>query len=211
MIKKPNNELNLIYYNAFYNALKEYADTLRKDPKHYEDKTYLLKKVIFYGVKSVNTEEPTAVRKEKEIDNFNLIFVLNDMMALLTPREFVNLFPIKKDFNGHKFCAKDYFYTKDYINKLNQNDPIGNENILDFLWAYTNDDIFEFVMNSMENLNNLRKLNGEPSLMQEFFRKNGIETYTLNTDLNENEHSSNNTDTVLKAKNNRVKHLRIIR
>ncbi len=66
-------------------------------------------------------------------------------------------------------------------------------------------------MNSMENLNNLRKLNGEPSLMQEFFRKNGIETYTLNTDLNENEHSSNNTDTVLKAKNNRVKHLRIIR
>ncbi len=96
--------------------------------------------------------------------------------------------------------CKDYFYTKDYINKLNQNDPIGNENILDFLWAYTNDDIFEFVMNSMESLNNLRKLNGEPSLMKEFFCKNGIETYTLNTDLNENEHSPNNTDTVLKAK-----------
>ncbi|NCI20702.1 phage infection protein [Clostridium botulinum] len=194
-----------MYYNVFYNALKEYADTLRKDPKHYEDKTYLLKKIIFYGVKSVNTEEPTAVRKEKEIDNFNLIFVLNDMMTLLTPREFVNLFPIKKDFNGHKFCARDY------INKLNQNNPIGNENILDFLWAYTNDDIFEFVMNSIESLNNLRKLNGEPSLMQEFFRENGIETYTLNTDLNENEHSLNNTDTVLKAKSNRVKHLRIIK
>ncbi|WP_243153192.1 hypothetical protein [Clostridium botulinum] len=145
------------------------------------------------------------MRKEKEIDNFNLIFVLNDMMTLLTPREFVNLFPIKKDFNGHKFCARDY------INKLNQNNPIGNENILDFLWAYTNDDIFEFVMNSIESLNNLRKLNGEPSLMQEFFRENGIETYTLNTDLNENEHSLNNTDTVLKAKSNRVKHLRIIK
>ncbi|WP_236900187.1 hypothetical protein [Clostridium sporogenes] len=94
---------------------------------------------------------------------------------------------------------------------MNQNNPIGNENILDFLWAYTNDDIFEFVMNSMESLNNLRKLNGEPSLMQEFFRKNAIETYTLNTDLNENEHSLNNTDTVLKAKSNRVKHLRIIK
>ncbi|APU86894.1 hypothetical protein [Clostridium botulinum] len=36
------------------------------------------------------------MRKEKEIDNFNLIFILNDMMALLTPREFINLFPIKK-------------------------------------------------------------------------------------------------------------------
>ena len=75
------------------------------------------------------------------------------------------MFPIDKDYKGNKWGLKDYFYTRDYINGLEQDKPIGEE-ILKFLWEYQNKDITDFNVCCMEAMSNLRKLDGLPSLAE---------------------------------------------
>ncbi|GAB6151770.1 hypothetical protein JCM17380_05200 [Desulfosporosinus burensis] len=51
------------------------------------------------------------------------------------PYESVNLLPIRKDYRGHKYESKDYFYTRDYIKGL---DPSGGRLFCVFGYTYKN-------------------------------------------------------------------------
>jgi len=55
-------------------------------------------------------------------------------LGWLTPSEFMTISPIEKEYNGHKWGFKDYFYTRDYINTLDPSKPIGQEEALHFIW-----------------------------------------------------------------------------
>ena len=95
----------------------------------------------------------------------------------------MSLFPISKDYNGHKYQAKDYFYTKDYMNKLEKDKPLRDQvEVIELLWVYVNDEIFDFNMAILDCIDNLRKLDGELSLAEEFFQENGLKMHTLYTD-----------------------------
>lgn len=100
------------YLKAFDNVLKK-PDILEK-----ADRT-ALKQAVFYGVKYINTHQyehkDYATRQEVE-NKFQIIQIVKELMMQLTPKEFVNLFPIKKEYNhSEEDCWKDYFYT---ANKL---------------------------------------------------------------------------------------------
>jgi hypothetical protein len=58
-------------------------------------------------------------------------------MALLTPREFTNIFPIEKVYDGAKYETKDYFFTVQAIEKIGW-DSVIDDDIVEFLWDYTN-------------------------------------------------------------------------
>lgn len=62
----------------------------------------------------------------------------------LTPRQMMNLFPPKKDFDGDRFGCKDYFYTKKAVEEYGLDRKI--ENAVDFLWGFQNDDIGRFMV-----------------------------------------------------------------
>ncbi|TYR78438.1 phage infection protein [Priestia megaterium] len=153
-----------LYLQAFINAVNEYKNSADQDAT----------KVILYGVKLINSE-PKAEGYDEALSGFQLASTIKELMGQLTPAQFMNIFPIEKDFKGHKWETKDYFYTIDYIKTLDANKPIG-EGILEFLWEYTNWEITIFNVEIMGYLNTLRQHEGHLNMMEEFMALQGMNT-----------------------------------
>jgi hypothetical protein len=60
--------------------------------------------------------------------------VILSSIGSLKPAELVNIFPIEKTYDGDRWGVKDYFYTRDYLNTLDPDKPIG-ENALDLCFG----------------------------------------------------------------------------
>ena len=164
-----------IYLNAFQKTAKAYKENPNQNPKPF------IKKLIIYGVKAINAKpEPEVITYDEAISDFQFASMILGLIGTLTPTEFINLFPIEKEYKGHKWGIKDYFYTMNYINSLNPNEPINDA--LKFIWEYTNWEITEFNVSIMKYISNLRRLQGKPSLMEEWADMNGIKTYTMYKD-----------------------------
>lgn len=140
-----------------------------------------IKKVVLYGVKMINAA-PRATTKDDAVFNFRFADMVQTLIGFLTPGEFENVFPITKDYNGNRYGCKDYFYTRDFIENLPDN-PIGDvESVMNFLWEYHNWEISEFAVNVMGYVDDFRKLEGQPSMVEEFCAKNNIRMFTMCTD-----------------------------
>lgn len=165
-----------LYLNAFIKTSKNYAE----NPA--QDLTPAISKLVVYGVKAVNlkTEDKATTQEEAE-RNLQFGCLVQDLMSCLKPGEFIQLFPITKDFKGHRWEMKDYFYTRDYVKKLQQDKPIG-EKVSDFLWEYTNREIRTFNVYLMKCMDDLRRLEGKSSLAAEWAETNNINTYSKYTD-----------------------------
>lgn len=146
-----------------------------------------LKQFCFIGVKYVNAafwgrnNEKLTTQEHAEA-KFTLICMITDLMALLTPDEFMQVFPIEKEYKGHKYQTKDYFTVMDELKSYEVHAPIGEERIMHFLWAYHNWDIVDFEVEKMCTMNDLRRWQGEKGIMEEFMEENGVDTYTYHED-----------------------------
>lgn len=161
-----SNHKYSLYLNALINVLEE----LKKDTlnKHY------IKQNVLYSVKLISlTREPKGYDEIRNM--FEFISATNTFISYLTPREFMNLFPVSKFYDGDRYGMKDYHYTMDYINSMNKDEPIG-EKALEFLVEYTNRDIHIFNMKSVMCLSRLRQYDGHLGLMEEFLAANGHDT-----------------------------------
>lgn len=172
-----------------------------------EADSHLIKQNIFFLVKIINMK-PKPENYQEAHSDFQLHSVLKQMIEQLTPAEFMQLFPIKKEYDGHKYGVKDYFYTIDYIESLEQDKPIKDG--LRFLTEYCNDDIHELNVNMMMNLSYLRQMQGKPSLAADWARINGIETYTKYTDHAGDEFLIDEQGKTQKIIKPRPKHLRLV-
>lgn len=167
-------------YDLYIRAFKKVLQSC-SDDQEYNFKA-VMRKLITYGVKAVNCKkEADVITMEEAENNFQFIELVKSFMGSLAPIEFMSLFPIRKEYDGHKWEMKDYFYTRDYLNSLDLSKPIGEE-ICNFLWEYFNPEISIFVVNMMGCIDNFRRLEGQPSLAEEWANTNGIKTYTLHTD-----------------------------
>lgn len=191
-------------YSFYLNAAQK---VIHKRTEHPLNKD-LIKKNIYYGVKLVGTM-PKSETYEEVLINFQFVSALEQTMSLLSPYEFMNLFPIKKDFVGHKYGAKDYFSTKLYISSLDLDKPIGNE-INHFLWNYTNDDIEKFVVESLCIMSKLRRFEGKPSIAEEWADINEIATYTQHTDYQGKQYILDSQGRTHKVNKPRPKHLKLV-
>lgn len=61
-----------------------------------------------------------------------------------TPRQMMDLFPVKKEYNGERFGWKDYFYTIRTMEAYGLDRKI--KNAIDFLWDFQNDDLARFMV-----------------------------------------------------------------
>lgn len=164
--------LHDIYLDAFTNSVNEYA----AEAPEFENRKDHVKKAIYYGVKTVTTKEKTInLTKKKAENNFQFASIVKDLIGTLTPGEFENLFPIKKEYDGKKYQSKDYFYTKKYLDTLDPDKPINeSEDPLEFLWEYQNWDITIFTVRIMGYMSDLRQLDGYPSISEEWADKEGV-------------------------------------
>ncbi|MFT9050045.1 hypothetical protein [Liquorilactobacillus nagelii] len=101
------------------------------------------------------------------------MFGLIGLIEQLTPREFYQIMPIKKDFIGHKLGRKDYFYTKKWIEKnigWDNKIPDGFQFLMEF-WA---DDVFNLSAWMMTVVSDNQRRKSGKSLFEKFAEENGI-------------------------------------
>lgn len=90
-----------------------------------------------------------AIKSYPALNDYNVdtLLLIGDFISQkiseMTPEEFMRLFPIAKVYDGDKCGCKDYFSTIRKINELGLHKKI--ENVTDFLWDYTNNDIADFL------------------------------------------------------------------
>lgn len=105
--------------------------------------TQRLHQAVFYGVKAFANANPCDEGTDVKA-YWDLINSTVNLIALLTPREFMTIFPIDKDFDGERFEMKDYFYTMQIAKDVGLDTPIINA--FNFLWDYYNRDTRHFMV-----------------------------------------------------------------
>lgn len=178
--KKNTINKNDLYYRAYCRVLKDYKNNPEQDTKP------VIKKVVFYGVKVANAlkryDIPISGKTKEDAEyNFNFANSVMSFMALLTPAELIQIFNVDKDYDGDKYETKDYFYTKSYLERIGMDKPIGEE-ITTLLWEYCNSDIRMFNVNVISFMSDLKRLDGQPGIMEEWAADNGIRTVSTFTD-----------------------------
>lgn len=167
-------------YELYYNAFKRAVHT---KPLNDEESAHkLLKQLVIYGVKYIINfrYEKKNIKTRAEIEyNFDMIELIKATMTGLTPNDFVNLFPITKEYDGEKYCMKDYFSTVESLKTYDMDQRIGHK-LIDFLWDYRNTELDEFTVEVMMAASDMRKLQGEKGIMEEWCDKKGLDTYTIN-------------------------------
>ena len=171
---QPKYEL---YHNAFTRAIHAYKPSDDEVAAH-----TLLKQLVIYGVKYIINFrfKKKNIKTKEEIEyNFDMIQLIKATMTSLTPNDIVNLFPITKEYDGEKYCMKDYFSTIESLKSYDMDKPLGHK-LTDFLWDYQNIELSEFMVNAMCSISDMRRLQGEKGVFEEFAEKQGIDTYTVN-------------------------------
>ncbi|MEZ2325760.1 hypothetical protein R1C46_18295 [Bacillus tropicus] len=151
----------------------------------------LYKKIIFTGVRFIRYTESDSLDYDCLSNKFLIIGYLQELIKKLTPREFMNIFPVTKDYDGNKHEMKDYFFTMNSAKEIGMDTPIGG-NILEFLYDYTNWDITCFTLSSINIMSRLRQIEGKKSLAEEFFDDAGMDTYTMHTNQQGKQKVTNN-------------------
>ncbi len=162
-----------LYLQALTNVL-ETADKTQSYTKEN------VKKVVVYGIKFINAHHVNVTTVEDADIFYKLVLGICDFIGLLTPNEFMNMFPIAKEFNGHKYECKDYFGTWDYLNTLERDKPIKDQNIdngsiVGFLWEYHNWEVRRFTVKLTTALERIQAAQGLPTM----FETLGIETHAV--------------------------------
>lgn len=149
-----------------------------------------LMKIAFSGIKYVNSVR--EIRRENErvgtdyqqtLEESQAVFHLMDaiftIMGYIKLKNLVITFPIKKDFEGHKWECKDYFFTRDVLSKMDMDKPIGRDNIADLLWDYENDDLREAYVEFMCSASAMYRSQTGKGIAEKFCEDNGIGTYSI--------------------------------
>lgn len=112
------------------------ARVYRKSEKTGEVTKDDLRQIVFGLIKSFDRNRFDKYRRKEKL---NYITSLTGMIEELTPREFTQLFPIKKNYDGLQYGMKDYFTTTKYIESIGWDKKICNG--IEFLTEYVNDDV----------------------------------------------------------------------
>ncbi|MCY7774059.1 hypothetical protein MOE70_11725 [Bacillus licheniformis] len=161
-----------IYRRMFNKAVIESG---RKIQRTNQIETDDFKKIVFFGIKMINHSAGRARSRRSLELKLRLIEFIQTVIGELTPRELMQMFPIRKQYDGKKFGMKDYFSTMQAVKEKGFDNCIGTEEeVFDFLRDYQNPDITLFMVTSVTTVSALRRASGQKSLFEEFADKNDI-------------------------------------
>ena len=173
--KKERPDFVELYSNAMMR-------TLERQKEAPEDKQAKLRG-IFYGVKLIGVTDNRNLSAVGAYSRFWLIESIKASIGKLTPQELMQIFPVRKVYDGKRWEVKDYFFTMDVLRQHGLDKPLGAA-VDDILWDYMNRDIGQFVIASLGAIDELRRHSGEQSLMKEFAEQKGMKLpmYIMTTD-----------------------------
>lgn len=138
-------------------------------------------KALYYGMKSVEMFRQEDVHMVNDAwEAWKTAEIVCKVLESMTYKQVMSVFPVKKDFDGWRFEAKDYYSTMEYLDGYDLDGLI--ENVDDFLWSYYNDTIMRFGINRLMILDCIRRLEGQQSIMQSFADEFGLDTYIMHED-----------------------------
>ena len=133
--------------------------------------------LVLLGVKAYSRKDPDNRNNyDYLLAKFNLMNLIQQDMANLTPRQFMNIFPARKVYDGARYECKDYFSTMEMVNSLNQDEPIGDK-IEDFLWDYMNLDTQMFTVEMLSLTSDIMRAEGKPGIFEQWSADFGIPLY----------------------------------
>ena len=170
-------------------------------------------KACFYGVRYISKLNIDEFDYKQLLKVFSEIFDIENLIFSLTFKEFINLFPINKEYdrNGD---FKDYYSTKEYLNTVDINDKIGN-NLDDLLWNYYNSVILSYNVKKMLIISKIQKYENGPDFMDMLVKHlspdKPIDSYTY--DKESNTLQNRRTGEIIKVKKHvrKPKYLKIIK
>lgn len=174
-----------LHINAYIRLLEEYKND--KDKSH-------IPSFIFHGVKYFNSSrvDTEGLDYKQLMRRFLFMEYVKCAISTQTPAELMRIFPPTKDFDGHKWQAKDYYSTMQAMKEHGLDVPIAGE-VDRILWDFMNRDLMEFGVGELSLLSAIRRAEGEPGLMEEFAEQNGITTYRKYIDSTGKEFFQNST------------------
>lgn len=180
--KSENERIEQLYWGAFIRQLSPLVGQNTWTENRDNIKRAVFYAVKYYGLKSVIHKHSSELQTYKDVqDDFTFLECVKSIMARLTPLELMQIFPIRKTYDGDKWQCKDYFYTIEELKKYSMDEPLGIDGLEDFLWDYWNKDLFEFSSTAFSIISNMYRVqNGGKSIMEQWAEKQGIDTYTTN-------------------------------
>lgn len=137
-----------------------------------------IQKFIFLYFKARKSLDVDSMDLQGAENEFYLQDVMIQLIGVLTPKELEQIFPIDKWYKGDKYQLKDYFFTRDKMNQL-QDDKLIRESIepIELLYDYMNHDISNFIVDNMVLISRIQRLKGEPSLHDYLSKELGLKSY----------------------------------
>ena len=122
------------------------SDSYKVNPNH---ENY--KKLVYWSIRHLPYYENDNVEEK-----FAYISCLKNCLKKLTYREFINLFPIDKEYDGAKWEMKDYYSTIEYLNDKSLDDYI--EDPLELIFEYNNCHIIIFGVEIMTVTSDIHRI-----------------------------------------------------
>lgn len=171
-----------LWERAFKRAMEQCEFDLTDPSKTEEERTnrskYYSEKLACYGIKSYGfTKDKESKHLPIEVleASFEVYSAILNGLHFVTPRQFMQWFPIDKEYDGSKWGMKDYFSTMEYIHEIGIDEPIKEP--LGFLWEYWNKDTMNFTLNLTGVMSEIYKQQTGLGIMEEFLLDNGIEPF----------------------------------
>lgn len=136
----------LRFSNHILRIVKNNIDAYQKDETN---RTTLKRLVLWLGRELVWETE------NKEFYSTDNLFTVNElykmMVSQLTYKEFTEIYPIDKSYDGAKIGVRDYYSTMDYLSTIDLDSTIDTkENVMDLLWDYNNFELLDVASASLD-------------------------------------------------------------
>lgn len=143
-----------------------------------ETNSIVIDKLLFLVIKTMKKVEVDKMDEETVEHLFKIISLIGTLVGAYTPRKFIRLFPIRKDYNGYKTETKDYFSCMEYIKGIGIDTPIG-ENAAMFLMEYWNWDINFYMVTWMSIVSAIDIMRTGRDSMMDFLEEKGLHFHAM--------------------------------
>lgn len=139
------------------------------------------KKALYYGMNAVAMfPGERSCDRNRACEIWKVAEMVCMLLGGLTYRQVMVMFPIGKDFDGEKWGAKDYYSTVSWLEEHGLDSRISD--VEDFLWNYYNSTIMRFGVARLTIIDQLRRFEGQKSLMESFADEFGVDTWVMHAD-----------------------------
>ena len=147
--------------------VKNNIDAYEKD----ETNRTVLKRLTFWLGRELAWENQNKEYYDTE-NIFNVSELYKSLVSQLTYREFLEIYPIEKRFDGDKTETRDYYSTMSFLSTVDLNSTIGSkENVMDLFWEYSNWELLDVALASMSATSDMGKQLLGIDISEAFFTK----------------------------------------